>query len=421
LKKEGFFIFLDNISILTPYRYIGGIFVFYIKQLTKCDCGVTSLKVLLANLLKNKEYLYLPFDERKKNFSYLELIKIAESHGVKLIGIKCSENKDISTFNNYPSIITIYNSENSKHAIVLLKKKKDKILIFDPSLGKRLIKITELNEIWDGTGLIVEEIIKSDHKFSVFNKIIDARDLIILYGLEVISSLSILISIYFLNGSYNGLFYASLFLILYVLFSVLFRLFLSKTFTKTRKNLLSKLSVLPKDPHEFIKRYEDFKVNYFLPKISLINSILTILIISFILLYNGIINIYIIFSVLLTALLERFVFKKTLSKLANKILFKEEKQNFSSVKAFKNELSEIENQADKYSNLTYLFQIISNGIILFSSFIITLNKGVLSTVSLLFYFVFARHIYLEITSLLSFKEKIEKLDESKAKLSKFIN
>ena len=58
--------------------------MFYISQLNQSDCGFASLKMLLANVLKNEDYLYLKQDEEHGPYNYFELIQIASDYGCVL-------------------------------------------------------------------------------------------------------------------------------------------------------------------------------------------------------------------------------------------------------------------------------------------------------------------------------------------------
>ena len=62
--------------------------MFYISQLNESDCGFASLKMLLANLYQERDYLFIKQDEEHGPYSYFDLIKIAQNYNVTLEGFK---------------------------------------------------------------------------------------------------------------------------------------------------------------------------------------------------------------------------------------------------------------------------------------------------------------------------------------------
>ena len=73
--------------------------MYYIQQTRKDDCGYASLKMLLASLNKDKNYLFLQEEKEKGSYSYLELVTIAKQHDVELNGYRIDSLK--------PSFLTV--------------------------------------------------------------------------------------------------------------------------------------------------------------------------------------------------------------------------------------------------------------------------------------------------------------------------
>ena len=48
------------------------------------DCGFAALKMLLANKVHNKSYLYIKKPSKKKDYTFQDLIRIAKSYGFVL-------------------------------------------------------------------------------------------------------------------------------------------------------------------------------------------------------------------------------------------------------------------------------------------------------------------------------------------------
>ena len=55
-------------------------------QIVDGDCGFACLKMMLSYYHKDKNYLYLPQDLNKNNYSFLEIIDIAKKYNLFLKG-----------------------------------------------------------------------------------------------------------------------------------------------------------------------------------------------------------------------------------------------------------------------------------------------------------------------------------------------
>lgn len=114
------------------------------------DCGYASLKMLLAIISKNKNYLYLPKENECDTYSLLDLIEIAATHQVNLGGYEMEFNKIHDQ--KLPLIIEV----RKNHLVVLTKVKNGIYYINDPSEGKLRMKGEELANLYSGHVLRVE-------------------------------------------------------------------------------------------------------------------------------------------------------------------------------------------------------------------------------------------------------------------------
>ena len=64
---------------------------YFINQIKKKDCAFASLKILLANVYKKKDFLYVIQDKDDKSYSLKEIINEAKKYGVVLKGYKLEE------------------------------------------------------------------------------------------------------------------------------------------------------------------------------------------------------------------------------------------------------------------------------------------------------------------------------------------
>ena len=115
------------------------------------DCGYASLKMLLAIISKNKNYLYLPKEKECDTYSLLDLIEIAATHQVNLGGYEMEFNKIHDQ--KLPLILEV----RKNHLVVLTKVKNGIYYINDPSEGKLRMKGEELAKLYSGHVLRVED------------------------------------------------------------------------------------------------------------------------------------------------------------------------------------------------------------------------------------------------------------------------
>lgn len=122
-----------------------------ILQTTTYDCGFTALKVMLANLNNDKNYLLMP-ELKGKKYSFLDLKEIAKEHELELEGYKIDEIEILDTF-SFPMICQIKKGV-SEHFVLLNKIKNNKYYIFDPSIGEIILTYEEFSEAFNHNALV---------------------------------------------------------------------------------------------------------------------------------------------------------------------------------------------------------------------------------------------------------------------------
>ena len=125
-----------------------------ILQNSTYDCGFVVLKVMLANLNHDKNYLLMP-ELKEKKYSLLDLKEIAKEHQLELEGYKVDDIDLLSTF-NFPIICQIKKSKN-EHFILLNKIKDNKYFVFDPNVGEIVLSFEEFSEVFNNNIMIVRE------------------------------------------------------------------------------------------------------------------------------------------------------------------------------------------------------------------------------------------------------------------------
>ena len=55
---------------------------YFIYQGNDHDCAFAALKILLANLAKDKSFLYLPKPARREYYDLLDVVKLGRAYGI---------------------------------------------------------------------------------------------------------------------------------------------------------------------------------------------------------------------------------------------------------------------------------------------------------------------------------------------------
>ena len=129
--------------------------MYYIPQLSNSSCGMACLKMLLAIVHKDEGYLYLNEDENHGQYSYQDLVVEAQRYDVTLIGAKYDDKDDFRHFDNFPVILTVVNPNETVHALLISKRKGNRVKVHDPAKGIYWQKLSQLLPLWDGTLLAV--------------------------------------------------------------------------------------------------------------------------------------------------------------------------------------------------------------------------------------------------------------------------
>jgi len=134
---------------------------YQILQSSAHDCGFCALKVMLANLHNDHNYLYLP-DELKRAYSMLDLKKIAAKYKVDLEGYHVDALTSLKEM-SFPLICQIKRQKNS-HFILLNGIDKKGYHIFDPAIGELILEEEVLSEVFMGNVLKVASLQKNKLK-----------------------------------------------------------------------------------------------------------------------------------------------------------------------------------------------------------------------------------------------------------------
>lgn len=290
---------------------------YFIKQRNKCDCVFICLKVLLANIFKKKNFLYL-LDKKEDRYSLFEIIEKAKEYNLILKGYRASNKNDIFEFKKIPFIAVLNNDNASNHAVLVYKINKNNVYYFDPSIGKIKLDKKEFLLKFSGEFLLYKEHKKTKLKPPSYNFVSVYKKILLLF-IEAISSLCMLSALFFIKE--DTPFYVPLILIAsYFILEIILKTLMSSIY----KEIDSKILKLIKLKKNRVKNFSlsdllYFKKNIMTNAMTLLSTIIIISIYSGLLIFNLKLNIYFILFVFILSLVSSLIYKVYETKLINNI------------------------------------------------------------------------------------------------------
>lgn len=277
---------------------------YFIKQLGTKDCGVTCIKMLLAILNKNADYLYYSQINTETSSTLRDLIKIAKKEGVILKSSRFIEKEDLFKEKPKCPFLLIIRKDEGLHMILIRKITKNKIKVYDPNFGIYWLKKEALFKIWNGEILEVSNFKHGNFKLKKL-RVFPKPFIILTIGFQILSIVSLILATLFIDKNYSFLVSLSLFFG-YIVFELIYQ----KIIISSLKYFDNCILV-----DNYLSKREDFK-NYFEPmnkfKYLLVSTPLT-LISSFFMLTFGcillLINNYWSFIILISTFIVQIVFK----------------------------------------------------------------------------------------------------------------
>lgn len=390
--------------------------MFYINQETNHDCGFTCLKILLANLNRNKEFLFLK--GKKESYSYFDIIEIAKEHQLYLEGVEFKNPNKI--FDIKEMMIITIKEDGLNHAVIVKAKRNKKFELIDPNKGKSIIKYEDLLLKWDKTALIIKDFKKT--KFKTIKIVEVKRYQMFLYLMFKIASLFLLIiGLSFVkDGGY--VFLPIILSAIAVTLEILSKNYSFYMLKNNDERIYSLINRLPKNKEEFITNYENAKMLYFSNLNSLLIKGLSIIFIIALLIYNNSYNIFLIFVAFSLSIINHYIYNplienkmKDIESLNNNIISQKDKVGFI------NSLRMAHQESYKYGNYLLLQKSITYFIVLLTTILIMILSGVVSISYLILYFTFTVYLVENINYVFNYKINERKFDLYKLKTIPFLS
>ena len=390
--------------------------MFYIHQIQKDDCGFACVKMVLATLNKDKNYLFLPQDEKHGLYTFDELIGIGQSHGVSFTAFRATAKTDVSKCPTFPFIAILGLKNGAKHAVMVTKVKWGRVHYVDPNYGKVSVSLRKFLIDWDGTGLMVERYEKRKCSIKCPNPISTGQR-VGLSLIQLVAGVLAILGVYFIKDTFP-IYLPLIFLSSAIATEVIMKVVSYSLMKKIDSYFFEEKRLPKKHFKDYFLRFENYKrlalsspMNYILVLIFTIG-------LATIVLLNDYRNLLIVVAPIALALIEALLVTPILKK--KKHLISEYEDNIDSAKNvtdFKEKIAEMHKQAYAYSYIdlltTYLF-----ALLILVSVILTMKLcGISSFPYIIFYTCIAIALFKAMRQLFSFNEKVEEFNIVKVKIS----
>ena len=391
--------------------------MFFISQTGPNDCAFTCLKILLAYYHHDKNYLFLPCKETP--YSFADLKEIASEHHMHMVGIKIGSVDELRKGKEYPFIVVLEKKKGVKHSVLLLGVGRKYAKVFDPETGKRKIPLESFYEMWDQKALIMSkevkhEKVKCSYKATDF---IDKKDKVTLPIWQLLSGISLMAGVYFINKE-SYFFIPVIFFAMFIVFEIIFRRSLISALKRMDENFFSYKLVVDKSQYfDLYRNLEKYRYTALTLIPNLIYSMLISVFVIALLVMNGLINVIYISLALIIALLHVLFFKPYYNSKSNEIA--EHEKDISSVT---NEI-QFHQTVDKAHSSAYhvalsnnLFNYLEIAALLMTSITIMSISGIVNVIYVLFYLCISVYLKDNFIKMFEYTNQSEEFDNLLAKL-----
>lgn len=245
------------------------------------DCGFAALKMLIANLYGDKNYLFLKKDGIRSHYSFMNLEKIALKHGLKLKSYRYEE--DVN-YKDFPTMFLTTFMRRDNYHMVYVQKRFGNFLIFDPDVGCYYMRKSVFLRRYSRFTMEIVSFIKE--KFFApdlprINRRFVAAEII----LEIVSSICLLLGFYFMGNSIYP-FYLAISLLSGFIIGEIFisniRMHALKEYDKKYINYFFQDE--NKNTLERYNKYQTYKTNLFLTPRRFYSSIIIAVFVAFVML-----------------------------------------------------------------------------------------------------------------------------------------
>ena len=396
--------------------------MFFVSQVGPSDCAFTCLKILLANYHKDKNYLFLPCED--KPYSFKDLENISREYHMEMTGIKVEDYHELFESKDFPFIATLDKRKGVKHSVILLGISKKYVRIFDPESGKRRMKLEDFYAQWDGKALVKNKDQPSP-KMKCPNKatdFIDKKDKYTLPIWQLLSGVSLLTGVYFINKD-AYFFIPIIFFSLFLIFEIIFRKSLISALKRMDSNFFSyQLTVDKSKYYDVYQTYEKYRYTALSIIPNLIYTMMISIFATALLIMNGVVNLVYIAIALAIAILHVFIYKPYFQLKSNEI-GEEEKRIYdvNNQIQFNIVVERAHKAAYQVALSNNLITYVEVAVLLMSAITLMSISGVVSVIYVIFYLCISIYLKDNFVKMLEYSGQSEEFDNYLAKLLHYVD
>ena len=269
------------------------------------DCGFASLRMMMANKSHNKSYLYLEKPQKKKDYTFYDLIRYAKRYGFVL----SSYQMPVDDVKDIPKQTVVMLKGN--HLVYLKRVGKRRVYYQDPNTGKESMSIKEFENTW--TGLIVE-CVNTQYVLKIKRKKERMTPvwMDVLHAGLIVTVFSFLMLGFYLLKDDSSIILTMVFLLLFGLSQLVENWYIIKELKFFDNKFIPKFFAKKRN-HNF-KQYSfylEFKSKYFISGKDLASNIILITAFSILLCINDFRNVFVFLILLMVKMLDSFLFSKS--------------------------------------------------------------------------------------------------------------
>ena len=395
--------------------------MYYIPQLSNSSCGMACLKMLLAIVHKDEGYLYLNEDENHGQYSYQDLVIEAQRYDVTLIGAKYDDKDDLRHLDKFPVILTVVNPNETVHALLISKRKGNRVKVHDPAKGIYWQKLSQLIPLWDGTLLAVNNVERKPYPHMVIDTK-DHKGTLVSALFQTVTALLIGLATFFMKPD-GGYLYPILFIAGSLVSEVILRYILLKRMQRYDRYIRRFLPyVHKKDYFEFYKRSQEYKKCSMSIGLNLVFSVLIVILICTISLINSLDYLILIIASLLGAYLDAFFFSPYKNAIAKDVMMEEnELRETKDALGVEMKVKTMELKSYRYAYLEFAKKAVVGFFMLAASVILCLIEKSFSITNVIFYMCLSVLLYQSLAPIFGYDSRVEENLLCKARINNVVH
>lgn len=384
--------------------------MFFIQQANHHDCGFTTLKILLANLHHDRNYLFLasPFKD-DENVSIYSLIQEGKKYDTTLLALRAENKYELSSNVDVP-FIAVLASNYSPHAVYVFRVSKKYVYYFDPVSGKKKNKINDFVSLWTGELLTIKDY--APYRCPIKrSSVISIKERMITCLLEVLSAVSAVLAVYFINKD-SYIYLPLIFFTLMIVLEMILKRYSLSIMNHIDKRMNESLGEIKNnDFYAFYYHFEHYKKYLLVNNLSIFSNAFAVMLIVLVLLLNDKMNALYAFLNIFLAAISIFFFHPLLDKEEVLINEKEEKLKVVNTKEEAVSLmNETRSKSYSYASKVTMYKYVIIFIQVIASFIMMMFLKVVNVTYIICYTFLQIYLYNNLEELLLKPHEKEKQD-----------